>query len=202
MGDYRKGEELVQAALDAKESPEAIMQEGILGGIRAIHDKHYSASKVFPTSNLFLGYEAARLCLDLVISQTKQTAFKATVILGTLEGDPHDVGTKWLALTLLAGGYDIKYLGRDISPQFFVHKAIATDADVIGVSCHQTTAYNKIDELMKLMKQSEDDLNKDVFVMAGGSVITEKYAQIKGLGYSGSAVEAVDLLDQRFAHAS
>ena len=199
-GDYQKIGELTQAALDAKEAPEAIMKEGVLGGIRAINDKYYSKSKVFPTSTIFLGYEAARISLELITSQTERIETKATVVLGTLEGDTHDVGTKWLALALLAGGYDIKYLGRDVRPRHFVHKAIDTGADVIAVSCHQTTAYNRIDELLKLLEQSKDDFSKDVFVMAGGSVITEKYAKQKGLGYADSAIGVVELLDSRFGH--
>lgn len=198
VGDYQKIGKLTQAALDAKEEPKIIMKEGVLGGIRTIHTKYYSKSKVFPTSAIFLGYEAARVSLDLIASQVERAETTATVVLGTLEGDTHDVGTKWLALTLLAGGYNIKYLGRDLRPQLFIHKAIDTSADVIGVSCHQTTAYKKIDELLKLVEQRKHDFSKKVFVMAGGSVITEQYAKVKGLGYAGSAVEVVDLLDKRF----
>jgi methylmalonyl-CoA mutase cobalamin-binding domain/chain len=198
VGDYQKTEKLTSEALAEKESPEVIMREGVLGGIRSIHEKYYSESKVFPTSAIFLGYEAARISLDMVASQMEDTDKKATVVLGTLEGDTHDVGTKWLALTLLAGGYNIKYLGRDISPRLFVHKAIDTGADVIGVSCHQTTGYRKIEELLNLFERSKEDFGKEIFVMAGGSVITEKYANLKGLGYAGSAVQALDLLDKRF----
>ncbi|MFA6817073.1 MAG: cobalamin-dependent protein [Lentisphaeria bacterium] len=197
IGDYLEVEKWTQVALDAKEPPELIMREGVLEGLRIIHDKYYSNSKVFPTSAIFLGYEAARVSLELLTSQAENIETKATIVLGTLEGDPHDVGSKWLALALLAGGYSVKYLGRDIKPLFFVHKALETDADVIAVSCHQTTGYKKIDELLKLMDQSRDDFNKEVFVMAGGSVITEKYAKMKGLGYATSAIGVVDLLDKR-----
>lgn len=199
-GKYSNIGNLTQKALDAKENPVSIMKEGVLGGIRVIYDKYYTESKVYPTSAIFLGYEAARVSLELITSQTEKAGTEVVIVLGTLEGDTHDVGTKWLALALLAGGYIVKYLGRDVSPLHFIHKAIDTNADVIAVSCHQTTGYKKIDELLKLYKKSKDDFNKEVFIMAGGSVITEKYAKLKGLGYADSAIEVVDMLDKRFGN--
>lgn len=195
-GNYENIKEITQKALNVGVLPDDIIKDGVLGGIEAMHKNYDKDSKVFPTDVLFIGYEAARECLEIVLPLREKKDPVATVVLGTPQGDVHDVGGKWLAITLMAAGYNVEYLGRDVKPQEFVNKAIETHAQVIALSCHQTTAYKRIDELLDIISKSE--LAGKVFVMAGGSAITEKFAKMKGLGYATSAVAVVHKLNERF----
>lgn len=110
----------------------------------------------------------------------------------TYAGDTHDVGAKWLAISLIAAGFRVIYLGRDVPPSLFVHKVIETGARILAVSCHQTTCFKKIEEILDLLAKTR--LKETVMVMAGGSVITEKFVKKLNIEYAKSAPDAVKLV--------
>ena len=178
-------------ALDNGIETSVIMRDAISAALNELQENQYHDYKVWYTPELFLAYEAARQCLDILKPYIKSNETVGTIVLGTPEGDTHDVGAKWLAISLICAGFKVIYLGRDVSPSLFVNKAIETNAQIIGVSCHQTTGFKKIEEIIDLLV--ETGLSNKIMLMAGGSVITEKYAKNLKISYTKSAPSAVKL---------
>jgi len=194
--DYSNIKQMTADALNAGVSADAIIKEGVLDGLFALHEKLYKGTKVFPDTTLFMAYEAVRICLEDTLPLREKKAPIATVVFGTPADDTHDVGGKWCALTLMAAGYNVEYLGRDVPCEEFVNKAVEVGAEVIAVSCHQTTAYNRINEIKALI--AESPIADKVLFLAGGSVITDLVAEKLGVAYAPHATDVVTLLNERF----
>ena len=135
--------------------------------------------------------EAVRRCLEVLQPQLKHREPLGTVVLGTPQGDVHDVGGKMVAIALTAAGFEVVYLGRDVPVSLFVHKAREADAEILAISCYQTTGFDRIKKILNLLTAAR--MRDSIKVMVGGTVITEKFADEYGLLYAKNASDAVKL---------
>ena len=127
----------------------------------------------------------------------KQTG--GTILIGSVQGDIHDIG-KTLVVTLLGvNGFTVHDLGRDVATEEFVKKAVEVNADIIGTSSLLTTTMTMQKELESAL--SEADLKKKVKTMVGGAPVTQRWADRIGAdAYGENAHDAVvkvkELLDR------
>jgi methylmalonyl-CoA mutase cobalamin-binding domain/chain len=190
--DYKNTEAITREALDAGIDPATIMQHGVCDALSELEHDLFGDHKPWMHPRHLMGAESARRAMAVLEpSLSGADGSRGTVVLGVPAGDTHDFGTKTVALTLMAAGFKVEYLGRDVSPSRFVQKAQEVGADIIGISCYQTSGFKQIEEVVELRSQLR--LQDKVNIMIGGSVITQKYADKMKLSYAANAGEAVKL---------
>jgi 5-methyltetrahydrofolate--homocysteine methyltransferase len=122
----------------------------------------------------------------------KAVESRGTVVLGTVEGDRHDIGKNLVGMMLEAGGFKVINLGVDILAEDFVDKAVEQKAQFIGLSALLTTTMPAMKEVIEILK--EEGKRDKVKVIVGGAPVTQKFANDIGAdGYAPDAASAVEL---------
>jgi corrinoid protein of di/trimethylamine methyltransferase len=123
-------------------------------------------------------------------AQKIATPTKGKVVIGTIQGDIHDLGKNIVALMLKAHGFEVYDLGRDVPVYKFVEKAEEVNADIIAVSALLSTSLPFIKDLVRLL--DEKGLRSKRLLMVGGGAVTREWATAIGAdGYGENAAEAV-----------
>jgi trimethylamine corrinoid protein len=113
-----------------------------------------------------------------------------TIVIGTVEGDIHDIGKNLVASILSANGFDVVDLGADVKLETFIEKAEEVKANLICLSALLTTTMTGQKRLIELLK--EKGLYGRYKVMVGGAPVNQKWADDIGAdGYSENALTAV-----------
>jgi len=108
------------------------------------------------------------------------------VVLGTVEGDVHDIGINLVGMMLEGSGFEVIDLGTDVSPQAFVDAVREHEPQVIGMSALLTTTMPSMGATIEALKEA--GLRGDVKVMIGGAPITQDFAD--KIGADGFAPDA------------
>jgi dimethylamine corrinoid protein len=115
---------------------------------------------------------------------------KNKVLLGTIQGDVHDIGKNIVKIMLESNGFKVYDLGRDVPVLDFIEKVKELNPDIVGVSALMTTTMVHMPKLIEALK--EERLREKVKVMVGGAPILPEWAKKIGAdGYGESAMEAV-----------
>lgn len=140
-------------------------------------------------------------CMKLGVAKVKPLlgeegmSTKGTVVIGTIDGDLHDIGKNLVVLMLESNGYKVVDLGIDVEAGEFARAVIDEDPDVVGLSSMLTTTMMEMDTTIKHLV--EVGLRDKVKVIIGGAPITQEFAdEIKADGFSKDAAGAVALCDQ------
>jgi 5-methyltetrahydrofolate--homocysteine methyltransferase len=111
-------------------------------------------------------------------------------VVGTVQGDLHDIGKNLVAMMLKGAGFDVVDLGVDVGPAEFVEQVKTQGVQVVGMSTLLTTTMPGIEQALKAIK----DAGVLVKIMIGGAPVTQDYADTIGAdGYAADAASAVDL---------
>ena len=132
-------------------------------------------------------------CLDLLRPHMAagEEAGMGTVVLGTVEGDLHDIGKNLVAMLLQGAGFTVVNLGTGVSSAAFVTAAKEHGADLIGMSALLTTTLPRMAETIAALKEA--GLRDSVKVMVGGAPVTQAWAdEIGADGYGANAGMAVE----------
>jgi corrinoid protein of di/trimethylamine methyltransferase len=117
------------------------------------------------------------------------------VVIGTVEGDIHDIGKTLVGTMLSAGGFQVYDLGVDVPIQKFAEKAREVGADIVGLSALITTTMGRQRDVIEAL--DDMGLRPQVKVMVGGAPVTRQWAaEIGAEGYSEDAVGAVAVAKQ------
>jgi trimethylamine corrinoid protein len=112
------------------------------------------------------------------------------IVIGTCQGDIHDIGKNMVALMLQVNSFDVVDLGTNVSPRTFIEAAQREQADIIAMSSLLTPSMPYILDVVKLLQGY--GLADRFMVVAGGAATTREWAKSNGLnGYGEDAVEAV-----------
>jgi corrinoid protein of di/trimethylamine methyltransferase len=122
----------------------------------------------------------------------------ATVVIGTVKGDLHDIGKNLVTSMLEGGGFNVIDLGTDVTPQKFVEAANSHSANIVALSALLTVTMPMMKDTIQALKQAS--LRERVKVIVGGAPVTREYADTIGAdGYSETATGAVGLARQLVA---
>jgi 5-methyltetrahydrofolate--homocysteine methyltransferase len=114
------------------------------------------------------------------------------VVLGTVEGDMHEIGKTLVGTMLTANGFQVFDIGVDKSPEEFVNAVRENNADIVGASALLTTTMLQQKKLIQALEGA--NLRGKVKVIVGGAPVTESFAsEIGADGYAEDAISAVDL---------
>ena len=183
-----------KAALAAGVEPLAIIEGGLVPGMRIVGDK-YSCGEYF-LPNLIVsasGMKQAMAILEPELKARRQQVKSAgTVVMGTVRGDIHEIGKSLVATMLAANGFEVHDLGVDVPVESFVSTAQRTRANLGGLSALLTTTMHGQKDVIEALARA--GLRARVKVMVGGAPVTGRWAdEIGADGWAQDAVAAVDL---------
>jgi corrinoid protein of di/trimethylamine methyltransferase len=116
----------------------------------------------------------------------------ARVLLGTVQGDLHDIGKNLVAAMLEGGGFEVTDLGVDVSPEVFVEAVQKHSVQIVGLSALLTTTMPAMKKTIEAFRAA--GIREQVKIIVGGAPVTNKYAESIGAdGYSETAAASVDL---------
>ncbi len=167
--------QLAQKYLDEGLEPTEMIEKGLSEGIRKLGDL-FDRGEVF-LPHLIIASEAMTASvkvLEQALPADQVGKKLAKVVLGTVEGDVHDIGKGIVATMLRVYGFEVIDLGRDVPIATFVEKAKETDADVVGSSALMTTTQVGQKALEKAL--AEAGLRDKLTTMVGGAATTEHWA--------------------------
>jgi methylmalonyl-CoA mutase cobalamin-binding domain/chain len=134
--------------------------------------------------------DALYLGLDILKPHIKKETVKkmGQVVIGTVQGDVHDIGKNIIKLMFDVGGFEVHDLGRDVPLENFVEEQMRTDSEIVAMSAMMTTTMMGMKKVIEMIKEK----NPDVKIMLGGAPVTQDVASLFGAdGYAESAGNAV-----------
>lgn len=203
-GAPERARTLAAAALASGTSPLQVFNEGYLPGIREVGEQYARGQMFLP--DLMASSEAMKAAVAVL-----DPAFRAeggdrpaegTVVLGTTQGDIHEIGKCLVGTLLAANGFRVHDLGVNVSGEQFAAKAREVGADIVGVSALLTTTMQGQKKVIAALESA--GLRPRVKIMVGGAPVTRQWAQEIGAdGYAKDAFSAVglarELLNGRYA---
>ena len=192
-GEPEDAEALAKQALELGFDPLACITGGLTVGIQAVGKLFADGDYFLP--ELIIGADAMKKALEvlepaLVGDQKREVV--ANVVLGTVEGDLHEIGKTLVGTMLTANGFKVIDIGVDQPASAFVEAVKESGATIIGTSALLTTTMIQQEKIIKELESA--GLRKQVKVMVGGAPVTDSYAkQIGADGYAEDAISAVKL---------
>ena len=153
-------------------------------GLRQVGERY--ERQEYYLSGLIMGGEIFREVMELVqpIIQEKFTGKESGVILlGTVQGDIHDIGKNNLSMLLTCYGFSVHDLGVDVPPSEFLQQAAQLRPDIIGLSGLLTTSYDAMKETIDLLRASDEAALRTVPIIIGGNQLNEQVCQYVGADY-------------------
>jgi 5-methyltetrahydrofolate--homocysteine methyltransferase len=187
-GEVDEVKDLVQKAVDEGQEIKKILSEGLIAGINIVGNKYESGEFFLP--EMVIAASAMKEGLKVLSPLLKQGDIESagTVVLGTAQGDIHDIGKSIVGTMLEGAGFMVTNIGVDVAPEKFVEAAKEKNADVIGVSALLTTTMVKMEDVIKAAKEA----GLKAKVMVGGASVTQEFADKIGAdGYAPDAPSAV-----------
>jgi corrinoid protein of di/trimethylamine methyltransferase len=182
---------MTQALLAGGASAREVLDEALLPGMEVVGARMREGECFIP--EVLLSARVMQACLDLLRPQMAagEAAGLGTVVLGTVEGDLHDIGKNLVGMLLSGAGFTVVNLGTGITAQAFVAAVREHGPRIVGMSALLTTTLPHMAETIALLK--EEGLREQVKVMVGGAPVTEAYAaEIGADGYGANAGMAVE----------
>jgi 5-methyltetrahydrofolate--homocysteine methyltransferase len=183
---------LAQEALDAGINPLEVIENGLKIGIQIVGTK-YEEGELFIV-DLMMAASAMKAAVELlephISSEMKEKASAGKIIIGTVEGDIHDIGKTIVSTLLAANGFEVIDLGSEVPASKFIEKIKEFKPDIVGMSALLTTTMPKMQEVIEALEK--EDLRDAVKVMIGGAPVTKEFAaKIGADGYAKDAEEAI-----------
>jgi corrinoid protein of di/trimethylamine methyltransferase len=188
-------------ALAAGIEPLAIIEGGLVPGMRIVGDKYASGEYFLP--NLIVSASGMKQAMAVLAPELKarrqELKSAGTVVIGTVRGDIHEIGKSLVATMLSANGFEVHDLGVDVPVDAFVSRVKDTGANLVGLSALLTTTMHGQKDVIEAL--SKAGLRDRVKVMVGGAPVNKKWADDIGAdGWAQDAVAAVDLATRLVAH--
>lgn len=180
-GRAKNVKQLVQQALDENMDPKAILNDGLLSGMMIIGGK-FKNNEVF-VPEVLVAARAMNVGLSVLepklIEVGNEPVGKA--VIGTVQGDLHDIGKNLVVMMLKGAGFEIYDLGVDVETSVYIDKAEEVGADIICMSALLTTTMPKMQDCIDMLK--ERGLRDKYIVMIGGAPVNESFCEQIGADY-------------------
>ncbi len=190
-GDADRVAELTQEAIDERLESKRILDDGLIAGMAVIGER-FKKHEIFLPEVLFAAkamYAGMDLLKPLLIKEGIPTIGK--VVIGTVQGDLHDIGKNLVAIMLKGAGFEVIDLGNDVPPERFIEAAQKEAAEVIGMSALLTTTMPVMKKVIDLAK--ERGIYGKTKIIVGGAPLSSAYAKEIGAdAYCYDGLNAVD----------
>lgn len=173
-GDAEKATQVAKQGIDEGLDPLELMEKGFVPGINKVGDL-FESGRLFLPALIYssMAMEKATAIINAVIPSEQET-ISGKVLIGTVEGDVHDIGKTIVVALFKANGFDVLDIGRDVPVLRFIEEAEKFGADIIGSSTLLTTT-------MAVQKELEEELKisglRDKYkTVIGGAPVTQRWA--------------------------
>jgi 5-methyltetrahydrofolate--homocysteine methyltransferase len=176
--------------------PHRIVNGGFIAGMDVVGERFRKHEVFLP--DVLLAAKAMRIGMDVLEPLLKKgdVPVIGKVVLGTVQGDLHDIGKNLVGIMLEGAGFKVIDLGNDVAPERFVEVALDEEADVIGMSTLLTTTMPVMKNIIDAI--NERSLSKNVRTIIGGAPVSADFAEQIGAdayGYDGAnAIERIKAL--------
>lgn len=191
-GDAQGTADGTRDALAEEVPAETILNEALIAGMEEVGDLFARGEYFVP--ELLFSARAMSAALDVLRPVLVGSGYEPAgkVIIGTVEGDLHDIGKRLVGVMLEGIGFEVLDLGANVSSQRFVEAARESGARLVGLSSLLTTTLPAMEETVRAFRKAE--LEGEVRIMIGGAPVTESFAQQIGAdGYAPDASAAAVL---------
>ena len=190
-GDDKKVLEIIKEELDKGTAPLDILEKGLVSGVQAL-------GKLFKDGQVYLPEILISVrAMNRGVEQVKPLLAgidihsKGTVVLGSVEGDLHDIGKNLVKMMLESNGFKVVDVGVDVAADAFVSAARENNADIIAMSSLLTISMPEMTKVVESLKVG--GLKPKVKTMLGGAPITREFADSIGSeGFAEDCASAVD----------
>lgn len=192
--------DLTKQALAEGLSPKEILDDGLIRGMNVVGEQ-FRRHEIFLPDVLLAAkamYAGLNDLKPLLIRDGVPGMGK--VVIGTVQGDLHDIGKNLVGIMLKGAGFEVIDLGKNVPPEQFVDTAVAEKAGVIGMSALLTTTMPVMHKVTTLLQ--ERNLNGKIRTIIGGASLSRAYAREIGAdAYAYDAAKAVECVKQFFGRA-
>jgi 5-methyltetrahydrofolate--homocysteine methyltransferase len=191
-GNAKKAEEVTKAALEAGADPTELLSKYMIPAMDEV-GKRFECNEYF-VPELLIAARAMKMSLALLAPRLVEAGAEAAgrVVIGTVQGDLHDIGKNLVASMLEGAGFDVVDLGVDVPADRFVDAAREKEGTILGLSALLTTTMTQMKAVIEALEAA--GLRDKTKVMIGGAPITQQYCdEIGADGYSDNASAAVGL---------
>jgi len=177
-----------QEALDAGVDPMVAVLDGLAAGMEEVGvlfdtNEYFVPEVLMCADALYAGLDILRPHITL-----DPDTPKASVVIGSIQGDVHDIGKNLVKMMFDVAGWDVHDLGRDVPLEDFVEKQLDVKSDVLAMSAMMTTTMMGMKKVIAMVKEK----NPECLIMLGGAPVTRDVANLFGAdGYAESAGNAV-----------
>ena len=180
--------EAAQQAVDEGYDPLEMIMDGLAAGMEVVGDRHdrndIRPRRLMRADALYAGLDILRP----LVPKQREGGLNAQVVIGSIQGDVHDIGKNLVKMMFDVAGWEVHDLGRDVPLEKFVEEQMRTDSEVVAMSAMMTTTMLGMKKVIKMIKEK----NPNVAIMLGGAPVTKDVANLFGAdGYAESAGNAV-----------
>ena len=182
-GNIGETKNAVRQALDKGTSSMDIIDKGLVAGLDVVGEQFANGEKFLP--EMMLSAIAAREGINIVTAGMKKGQYKprATVVLGTVKGDLHDIGKNLVALILRSRGFKVVDLGVDVHEEQFTSAVREHKPEILGMSSLLTTTMIGMKDVINAL--TEAGLRDKVEVIVGGAPVNQEFASHIGADHYG-----------------
>jgi len=191
-GEPEITEEFTKQAIEIGLEPMEIIDHGLIPGMDIVGKKFESGEYFLP--NLIFSAKAMQASMNILEpelhARNQERKIAGKIVIGTVQGDIHEIGKSLVATMLAANGFQVCDLGVDVKPEVFVQKVRETGSNLVGLSALLTTTMSVQKDVILALQEA--GLREKVKVMVGGAPVTRSWAdEIGADGFAEDAIGAV-----------
>ncbi len=190
IGDSDASLKLTEEALNAGIPATEILGKGLLPGMEIIGEQFEKQEIFFP--ELLMAADTMKVAIALLRPELSKSKIPpiGKYVIGTVEGDAHDIGKNLVKMMLEQNGWEVTDLGTDVPTEKFCSVIEEDDFDILGLSALLTITMPAMDDVLKALRAA--GLRDKVKIMIGGAPLTQSFAEQIGADiYAKDAVEAI-----------
>ena len=182
----------VQDALDAGQGADVILREGLIAAMGEI-GQQFEAGEVY-VPEMLISAKSMKFGLELLRPHLIEADVKplGKVVIGTVQGDLHDIGKNLVGMMMEGAGFEVIDLGVDVKPEELIEAVKENQPDIVAMSALLTTTMGNMKTAITMMQEA--GIKDSIKVMIGGAPVTQDYAdEIGADGFSIDASQAASL---------
>ena len=195
-GDPVTAVKITTEAIAEKMPAETILRQGLIAGMDVIGVRFKNNEIYIP--EVLIAARAMKMAMAVLEPELARAGVKpiGKFVIGTVQGDQHDIGKNLVMMMLKGAGFEVIDLGIDVPSQKFIDRTKESGAQLVGMSTLLTTTMPNMEKTLKALKTA----GLGIKVMVGGAPVTQNYADKIGAdGYASDAASAVDVAKRLIA---
>ena len=188
-GDQATAVEITKAALSEGTAAKSVLDEGLIAGMDVVGARFKKNEVYIP--EVLIAARAMKMAMEILEPELVKAGVEpiGKLVIGTVQGDLHDIGKNLVAMMLKGAGFEVIDLGVDVAPEKFVEGVKSNGAQLVGMSALLTTTMPGMEKTIKALQ----DAGVTAKIMVGGAPVTKGFAdKIGAQGFAPDAASAVD----------